>query len=455
MYVACKRTGALEPRLTRNQVMKLGHTRMYKTKLRREARVEAERRFYEERGLDVPPEANTATTADSDDEPQSCGAAVAANFSCDRKNVSRYWSAGVVAFALGNALNFLSFSYAAQSLLASLGAVQFVTNVVFANLVLKEPITSRVAIGTAVLVCGVALVVAFSCHGNPATTYSLADLVALFYRRAYLAYAAVLAGLACVSLTVEHKVRNRVSRQTGPPSQSDEVLYGFAYAATSAIVGAQSVTFFKILSGLFTIIASVSDSDDITARNVYASPFLYVIAFLAIGTCFFWVHRLNAALRMFDAIFIVPVFQVAWTTLSVVGGGIFFREFEDCFQGLHAVLFTLGLLVIFCGVFILSPSSSSDAESVAERRATLVDPTHTPFASPQTHDSPLASATSPFRRRASGPFAFRRNGSMNYGLSIPFLDAVDVSLIADADNDEIEQLQRSFLASRADAQQEL
>lgn len=42
-------------------------------------------------------------------------------------------------------------------------------------------------------------------------------------------------------------------------------------------------------------------------------------------------------------------------TLSVVGGGIFFHEFEQCFQGFTAFMFVVGLLTIFFGVFLLSP----------------------------------------------------------------------------------------------------
>eukprot|EP00955_Chlamydomonas_euryale_P039037 351281-Chlamydomonas_euryale.AAC.12 len=50
----------------------------------------------------------------------------------------RAWQIGMAVFIIGNVLNFASFAFAAQSLLAALGSVQFVANVVFASLVLKE-----------------------------------------------------------------------------------------------------------------------------------------------------------------------------------------------------------------------------------------------------------------------------------------------------------------------------
>ena len=76
----------------------------------------------------------------------------------------RYWQIGIVVFILGNLANFASFGmqgndgytkdlhaiygilpvcsvgFAAQSLLAALGSVQFVSNVIFAYFVLKEKV---------------------------------------------------------------------------------------------------------------------------------------------------------------------------------------------------------------------------------------------------------------------------------------------------------------------------
>lgn len=66
----------------------------------------------------------------------------------------REWQAGIGLFAGGNVLNFVSFGFAAQSLLAALGSVQFVSNVVFARLVLKEAVTWRVICATALIVTG-------------------------------------------------------------------------------------------------------------------------------------------------------------------------------------------------------------------------------------------------------------------------------------------------------------
>ncbi|CAM9689339.1 unnamed protein product, partial [Discosporangium mesarthrocarpum] len=43
----------------------------------------------------------------------------------------RVWLGGALTLLLGSLINFVSLSFAPQSLLASLGSVQFVSNVVF------------------------------------------------------------------------------------------------------------------------------------------------------------------------------------------------------------------------------------------------------------------------------------------------------------------------------------
>ncbi len=49
----------------------------------------------------------------------------------------KYWYLGGGSFLLGTIINFSSMSYAPQSLLSSLGSVQFVSNCVFGKLILK------------------------------------------------------------------------------------------------------------------------------------------------------------------------------------------------------------------------------------------------------------------------------------------------------------------------------
>ena len=85
---------------------------------------------------------------------------------------------GPVLFVLGSITNFVSFSLAAQSLLASLGGVQFVANCIFGKIILGETVTIRHLIASIILVAGVVIAVSFSNHDS--TLYTLEDIKQLY-----------------------------------------------------------------------------------------------------------------------------------------------------------------------------------------------------------------------------------------------------------------------------------
>ena len=77
---------------------------------------------------------------------------------------SPYWLVGTIIFVLGSLFTFAAFGFAAQSLLASLESVQFISNVIFAKTVHKHVITRRMLVSTLSILCGNVLVVIFSDH---------------------------------------------------------------------------------------------------------------------------------------------------------------------------------------------------------------------------------------------------------------------------------------------------
>jgi hypothetical protein len=114
-------------------------------------------------------------------------------------NANPAWRAGALVFGLGNVLNFVSFGFAAQSLLAAIGSAQFVSNAVFSRVVLGErparPTASYLATG--VIVAGCCLLVAFGSHAS--RSYTVPELLACYADPAYVAYVVIgsCVGLAC------------------------------------------------------------------------------------------------------------------------------------------------------------------------------------------------------------------------------------------------------------------
>ncbi|RZC23736.1 probable magnesium transporter NIPA8 isoform X1 [Glycine soja] len=257
------------------------------------------------------------------------------------------WRIGIVFFFLGNCLNFISFGYAAQSLLAALGSVQFVSNIAFAYFVLNKMVTVKVLVATAFIVLGNVFLVAFGNHQSP--VYTPEQLTEKYTNISFLLYL-----LALVSIVaLHHSIYKRgelllgVSGHDLRPYWS--MLLPFSYAVVSGAVGSCSVLFAKSLSNLLRLALS----------NGYQlhSWFTYSMLLLFLSTAGFWMTRLNEGLSLFDAILIVPMFQIAWTLFSICTGFIYFQEYQ-VFDALRTTMFMLGMMCVFIGISLLAPDES-------------------------------------------------------------------------------------------------
>eukprot|EP00898_Chlorokybus_atmophyticus_P006832 jgi/Chlat1/714/Chrsp104S01198 len=291
------------------------------------------------------------------------------------------WRFGLVAFIFGNVLNFVSFGYAAQSLLAALGSVQFVSNVVFASVVLKERITFRyvaavdahamqhialqallwtdlkicsIVAATCLIVAGNFLLVWFGNHES--RTYTVEELLAFYQAPVYLVYMGILVAV-CVGFAAIYRVGRRKAKIAQIEGQQLSAMHRnllpFSYAMVSGIIGTQSVLLGKSLS---ILMRRLWGGDP----QLVAGWFAYVVLFFFLISSAFWMARLNKALSLFDAVVIVPMLQVAWTLFSILSGGTYFEEYK-VFDGLEAPMFCLGFLIIMSGVVMLAPKSTTQS----------------------------------------------------------------------------------------------
>ena len=158
---------------------------------------------------------------------------------------------GVSLFVIGNLATFASFGFAAQSLLASLESVQFVSNVFFVRYVHKEKVTWRMIIATTSIVVGNSLVVIFSDH--TAALLTSADLINLYAtNQAYWVYLAVSLLLWTVNhFTYAHYYDARVNKKILLWRHS--FVEPFTFAVSSAIIGTQAVLNSKCMSMLIQV----------------------------------------------------------------------------------------------------------------------------------------------------------------------------------------------------------
>ena len=259
---------------------------------------------------------------------------------------STVWIFGTVVFVSGSLLNFASYAFAAQSMLASLESIQFVTNLIFGKFMLKAHVTRRMIIGTVLTVVGTIVAVQFS--SKTTLTLTTAEMIQLYRNPAYIIY--LLFSLVMIALLnfIYNQCKKR-KRERRPLPHTDIVM-PVCYSILSALVGTQSVVQAKVLAELLSVQSSATE-------NVFKSSFVYWTMVVWLLTAIVWLSRLNNALSKFDPLFIIPLLQCSFIFFAVVSGGIFFREFDE-FSKRQGVGFAFGVLVMFSGLSLLVPKQN-------------------------------------------------------------------------------------------------
>ncbi|CAN6572525.1 unnamed protein product [Malus baccata var. baccata] len=206
-------------------------------------------------------------------------------------------------------------------------------------------------VATAFIVIGNIFLVAFGNHQSP--VYTPEQLAEKYSNIAFLFYCMILVLVVALHHSIYRRgeLLHAVSGQDLRPYW--HMLLPFSYAIVSGAVGSFSVLFAKSLSNLLRLAMSSSYQ--------LHSWFTYSMLLLFLSTAGFWMARLNEGLSFFDAILIVPMFQIAWTFFSICTGFVYFQEYQ-VLDALRTTMFILGMMSVFVGITLLAPDDSRGAE---------------------------------------------------------------------------------------------
>jgi len=298
---------------------------------------------------------------------------------------------GYLVMLTGQICNGYALAFAPQTLLACIGSVQFIMNLVCSAVLMGRPVRRMHIVGTLSIIIG-CLVMIFGF--SPRTDQSALTVYALFYNfnsPHYRNYLVVVVGVFLLSTLWQYiestylglstdKHSHEHSHAHSPQSLKRKkstsktakgrkwcqrmsfscawleprLVSGFFYSFASAMTGTQSVVLGKTLA--------------IIARNYAAGKIemfdpldLFVVFFVLIVfvsfliTFAFWLYRRTESMVLFDTIFIAPLNQVMWLTFSTVAGGIYFHEFENAefhqWMGLIC-----GMMLNYLGLYYLVPT---------------------------------------------------------------------------------------------------
>jgi drug/metabolite transporter (DMT)-like permease len=267
---------------------------------------------------------------------------------------------GLLLVVGGSALDFVALGFLPQSLATPVGGSTMVANVVFASLFLKEKFTKSDAIGTALVLLGIVVTAMFAEKESPC--FTLDELIELYHEPLFAMYA-TLVGVSCVVLFLLTRKMERLLKEKGrssPEYKRFSKLHSVSYPALSGIFGAQSVLFAKSMAELM--------KTTIEGDNQFVTFGAYAITLSMFACVFLQIHWLAKGLQTFDAVFVVPVFQCFFISVSIFGGGVYFKEFAKM-KPLQLAMFSLGAIITISGVVKLAHREMNKLSPLRRMRA--------------------------------------------------------------------------------------
>ncbi|KAG0196861.1 hypothetical protein BGX28_009679 [Mortierella sp. GBA30] len=265
---------------------------------------------------------------------------------------SKAWWAGMTLMILGECGNFLAYGYAQASIIAPLGTVALVSNVILAPLMLREPFRSRDLLGITIAIIGTVVVVINSKENEVKLTPEA--VIAALLQTQFIVYFIV----CCVLVSILASLSDTIGS-----------VYIFIDLSIVAIFGGYTVLATKGVSSLLSL----------SFYKMFTYPIAYLLVFVLVTTAVLQIKFLNKSLQRFDSTQVIPTQFVLFTTSAIIGSAILYNDFDemDFNKGLH---FLAGCCMTFIGVYFITSHRDKDGPGaqVANANAewTLTVPPH-------------------------------------------------------------------------------
>jgi len=252
------------------------------------------------------------------------------------------WLLGCVILISGSLVDFVAYGLAPQSLLTPLGSLVLVWNMVVAHYY-GEKIGRTEVLAMFVIFIGTLLCIISADHYTP--NYSFSDILNLWYTERMLWYIILVPLLAALHTVPLHYIKKL--------NLLNDTKYGglfariqcICYAGAAGIIGAQAILFAKQTMELLKAMG--------LGEPIFAHYETYLILLGIPCGLFGNLSFLNAGLRDFDALQVVPIYQTYWMLAGTVGGFVYFDEISEM-SDVSKGLFFLGTLISILGIAILS-----------------------------------------------------------------------------------------------------
>ncbi|KAF9101037.1 hypothetical protein BGX29_006046 [Mortierella sp. GBA35] len=272
---------------------------------------------------------------------------------------SKAWWTGMTLMILGECGNFMAYGYAQASIIAPLGTVALISNVILAPLMLREPFRRRDLLGIVIAIIGTVVVVVNSKENEIKLTPE--TMAAALLQTQFLVYFVI----SCVALGILISLSDTIGSE-----------YIFIDLSIVAIFGGYTVLATKGVSSLLSL----------SFYKMFTYPISYLLVFVLVSTAVLQIKFLNKSLQRFDSTQVIPTQFVLFTTSAIIGSGILYNDFDemDFNKGLH---FLTGCCMTFLGVYFITSHRDKDGPD-----SPIIDPDWT--VASQQHYAPIPQRSS-------------------------------------------------------------
>ncbi|KAG0322566.1 hypothetical protein BGZ97_005810 [Linnemannia gamsii] len=272
---------------------------------------------------------------------------------------SKAWWTGMTLMILGECGNFMAYGYAQASIIAPLGTVALISNVILAPLMLREPFRRRDLLGIVIAIIGTVVVVVNSKENEIKLTPE--TMAAALLQTQFLIYLFI----SCVALGVLISLSDTIGSE-----------YIFIDLSVVAIFGGYTVLATKGVSSLLSL----------SFYKMFTYPISYLLVFVLVSTAVLQIRFLNKSLQRFDSTQVIPTQFVLFTASAIIGSGILYNDFDemDFNKGLH---FLTGCCMTFLGVYFITSHRDKD-----EPDSPIINPDWT--VASQQHYTPIPQRSS-------------------------------------------------------------
>ncbi|ETV90353.1 hypothetical protein H310_14845, partial [Aphanomyces invadans] len=270
-----------------------------------------------------------------------------------------WWGGGMVLIVVVNpALCIAAYKFAPQSLLAPMGGMCIVWNSVLSPYILNETLRTRDLIGATVIFLGCVVVGGVGSHQTH--DIPVDELASHFTSASFLTYiityvVLMMGLLRCAAPAFFQAWGYRSRCGEGSSSDTAEAPHKTTCCRVSLASMAGSIS-----GQLFCMCALLRLTHN-DPRVVFMTPLVYGVALAAVGFAVSGLYLMNMALHLYEALFVIYIYEATLMMGGAVSGICFFGDMKDLSMW-HWIVYGAGIGLILTGIVVLSTGDRARSE---------------------------------------------------------------------------------------------